>query len=203
MVHPDTTLKFVNPIIGSGVFATEFIPKGTLTYVKDSLEIDLNPSQYAKHAKPLRDVIDKYSYIDEQGHYIISWDNAKYINHNCEPNTISTGYGFEMAIKDIYPDDQITDEYGIFNLESGFKCECGSPYCRSTVKPEDLDQLYPIWDDKIIPALLQFNKVSQPLAPFLTKDVVQQINQFLSNPAKYRSVHCLRFSKEKVLVKHS
>jgi hypothetical protein len=201
MVHPDTTLKFVNPVMGSGVFATEFIPKGTLTYVKDSLEIDISPSHYSRHPKPMQGVIDKYSYIDEQGHYIISWDNAKYINHNCEPNTISTGYGFEMAIKDIYPDDQITDEYGIFNLETSFKCECGAPHCRGTIKPEDLDLLYAEWDEKIIPALSQFHRVRQPLAPFLTKEVSQQLDQFLSDPRQYRGIHSLRYLKEKVMAR--
>lgn len=198
MVHPDTTLKFVNPIIGSGVFATEFIPKGTLTYVKDSLEIDLSPAQYVKHAKAMRDVIDKYSYIDENGHYLISWDNAKYINHNCDPNTISTGYGFEIAIKDIYPGDELTDEYGIFNLEHGFKCECGSPACRKSVKPEDLDTYYSDWDEKIVPALDQFDKVQQPLAAFLPEDLINQLKEFLADSRQYKTVHSLRYSKEKV-----
>lgn len=201
MVHPDTTLKFVNPIIGSGVFATEFIPKGTLTYVKDSLEIDLTPSQYAQHSKPMRDAVDKYSYIDEQGHYIVSWDHAKYINHNCDPNTISTGYGFEIAIKDIYPGDEITDEYGIFNLESTFKCECGSPLCRGVVKPEDLDTIFGSWDEKIIPALVQFDKVTQPLVQFLSKEVLSSVNDFLKNKQKYRSVNRLRYAKEKALAR--
>lgn len=201
MVHPDTTLKFVNPIIGSGVFATEFIPKGTLTYVKDSLEIDLDPSQYAKHGKPMRDVVDKYSYIDEHGHYIVSWDHAKYINHNCDPNTISTGYGFEIAIKDIYPGDEITDEYGIFNLESSFKCECGSPLCRKTVKPQDLDTIFNSWDEKIHPALEQFDKVAQPLTQFLSKETLAIVNDFLRDKKKYRSVNCLRYAKEKVLAR--
>jgi len=201
MVHPDTALKFVNPIIGSGVFATEFIPKGTLTYVKDSLEIDLSPSQYAKHGNAMRDVIDKYSYIDDQGHYIVSWDHAKYINHNCDPNTISTGYGFEIAIKDIYPGDEITDEYGIFNLESTFKCECGSPQCRENVKPEDLDTIFSSWDEKIIPALSQYDKVTQPLGQFLSKETLLLIADFLHDKQQYRSVHRLRYAKERVLAR--
>ena len=201
MLHPDTALKFVNPTIGSGIFANEFIPKGTLTYVKDSLEIDISHSQYLTHGKPVRDVIDKYSYIDENGHYIVSWDNAKYINHSCDSNTISTGYGFEIAIKDIYPGDEITDEYGIFNLESSFQCECGSFLCRKIVRPEDLDNLFPDWDQKIIPALKQFDRVQQPLAQFLSPEIISQLKAFLSNPKKYKSVHALRYAKEKVLVK--
>lgn len=201
MVHPDTTLKFVNPIIGSGVFATEYIPKGTLTYVKDSLEIEITPEKYQRHPKAMQSVIDKYSYIDDLGNYIISWDNAKYINHSCDPNTISTGYGFEIAIKDIYPGDEITDEYGMFNLEQGFQCECGSLNCRKKVLPEDLDVIYPKWDEKIRPALINFDKVPQPLAAFLDKASLEEVLLFLKETDQYRSVHQLRFSKEKVLVK--
>ena len=38
MIHPKTTLRFINEEVGYGLYATEFIPKGTITYVKDSLE---------------------------------------------------------------------------------------------------------------------------------------------------------------------
>lgn len=31
VIHPDTELRFVNPDIGYGVFATRFIPKGSIT----------------------------------------------------------------------------------------------------------------------------------------------------------------------------
>jgi uncharacterized protein len=201
MLHPDTTLKFVNHIIGSGVFATEFIPKGTLTYVKDSLEIEISPEQISQHPKAMQGVIDKYSYIDENGRYIISWDNAKYINHCCEPNSISTGYGFEIAIKDIYPDDEITDDYGLFNLEQGFQCECGSPKCRKRILPEDLDNLSSQWDELVLPALQQFEKVTQPLAQFLDEQTADELKAYLKGKSAYKSVQNLRLAKEKLFVK--
>ena len=31
MIHPDSELRFINPIIGYGLFATSVIPRGTLT----------------------------------------------------------------------------------------------------------------------------------------------------------------------------
>jgi hypothetical protein len=39
MIHPHTCIRYVNPQIGYGVFATAFIPKGTIVYVKDDLEL--------------------------------------------------------------------------------------------------------------------------------------------------------------------
>ncbi len=200
MLHPDTTLKFVNHIIGSGIFANEFIPKGTLTYVKDSLEIELSPAQFSQQDKSIQAVVDKYSYIDENGHYIVSWDNAKYINHCCEPNTISTGYGFEIAIKDIYPGDEITDDYGIFNLEQGFTCECGAPNCRKRIMPEDLDNLHETWDEIIKPALDEIENVQQPLLQFLDKSVLNNVKEYINDPKHFKSVQNLRFNREKAYV---
>jgi len=194
MVHPDTTLKFVNPTIGSGVFATKFIPKGTLTYVKDSLEIDISPDQYKIHSAEMRKIIDKYSFIDEAGHYIVSWDNAKYINHSCEPNSISTGYGFEIAIKDIHPGDEITDDYGLFNLEQSFECGCGSSNCRKKIHPDDLENFHSFWDEKILNALAAFKKVEQPILPFLDDKTKSDLNKFLKDSSPYISCLNLRHS---------
>ena len=81
MIHPNTEIRLVNDHIGCGVFATQPIPMGTLVYVKDKLEIELDPRQYKKLDEAHRQIADKYSYIDERGIRIISWDNAKYVNH--------------------------------------------------------------------------------------------------------------------------
>ncbi len=39
MIHSKTELKFINDLVGYGVFATETIPEGTIVYVKDSLKL--------------------------------------------------------------------------------------------------------------------------------------------------------------------
>ena len=135
MIHPNTELKLINEHIGYGVFATADIPEGTIVYVKDSLELIVSPTDYLMHSEAMKDVIEKYSYIDEKGNRIISWDFAKYVNHCCNCNTISTGYGFEMAIRDIQKGEQITDEYGIFNLEKEMVLVCGQENCRKKTPP--------------------------------------------------------------------
>jgi uncharacterized protein len=200
MLHPHSALKFVNEVIGSGIFATKFIPKGTITYIKDSLEIELDQHQYHAQPKAMQEVIDKYSYIDEHGHYIVSWDHAKYINHNCDPNTISTGYGFEIAIKDIQPGDEITDEYGLFNLDKAFVCQCGSYKCRAEIHPEDIEQYGSIWDEQIRPALLQFDKVPQPLATHMAEETSNLLNLFLKKTQHYKSVKALKFDSRTVTI---
>lgn len=139
MIHPKTELRFINDHVGYGVFAIDDIPEGTIVYVKDSLELVVTPTDYLLHSEEMKGVIEKYSYIDQHGNRIISWDFAKYVNHCCNCNTISTGYGFEMAIRDIKNGEQITDEYGIFNLTYPMEVSCGFENCRKVIKPDDLD----------------------------------------------------------------
>jgi uncharacterized protein len=175
MIHPDTRLVYINDVIGYGVFATAFIPKGTITYVKDALEIEVTPAEFSRHTPELQEVIEKYSYIDERGNRIISWDFGKYVNHCCHCNTMSTGYGFEIAIRDIQPEEEVTDEYGIFNLESPMSHRCNYSDCRGAVCKQDLERMLIEWDDTIKPALVLFNEVEQPLLSFLQKEVREAV----------------------------
>lgn len=149
MIHPNTTIKMISETVGYGVFATADIPEGTIVYVKDSLEQVVTPKTYLEQSKEMKDVIDKYSYMDQNGDRIISWDFAKYVNHCCNCNTISTGYGFEIAIREIKAGEQITDEYGIFNLDEEMSLECGFLDCRKRIAPSDFDVYYSLWDEKI------------------------------------------------------
>lgn len=181
------------------MFATAFIPEGTIVYVKDSLEIEVSPEDFFKHPKSMQDQIEKYSYIDERGYRVISWDFAKYVNHCCNCNTISTGYGFEIAIRDILPNEQITDEYGIFNLENPIPLICHEKNCRMVVKPEDFDLYYPLWDDKIKNSLNKFLYIDQPLISFVEQGVQNQLMEYFEDPLKYRSVYSLK-KKELVSV---
>lgn len=193
MIHPDTTLRFINDTVGYGVFATEDIPEGTLVYVKDFLETELSPEQVAAAIPKMQEIIEKYSYIDERGYRIISWDLGKYVNHCCNCNTISTGYGFEIAIRPIRAGEQITDEYGLFNMDREFPLSCSGSNCRGMLKPDDIDSLYPVWDSKIKNSLAKFNEVSQPLLPFTDNETLQELNLYFQNPATYKSVKSLKY----------
>jgi hypothetical protein len=200
MIHPSTELRFIGPEVGYGVFATEFIPKGTITYVEDELEVRIPEAQFLSFQPPIQAILDKYSYIDADGVRIMSWDFAKYVNHNCSFNTITTGYGFEVAIRDIQPGDEITDEYGIFNLEYPMDCYCGSPECRHQVKPKDFDDLYQDWDKKILGAMPLLKQVAQPLWSLIDPSLVQHLEDYLNNVEGYRSVYTMRRRNMKAVV---
>lgn len=193
MIHPKTKLVHINEKVGYGLFATDFIAEGTITYIKDSLELEITRTKYVLSNKEMQEAIDKFSYRDEKGNYIVSWDMGKYVNHSCGANTMSTGYGFEIALRDIFEGEQITDEYGIFNLEDEMMCECGDSNCRKIIQPEDFDALFPKWDDKIKQSLSKLKTVSQPLACFMDIKTQKQLNEYFNNPLNYRSVYNLRF----------
>lgn len=193
MIHPKTTLRFINEEVGYGLFATEFLPKGTITYVKDSLEIEISPKEFERHSKELQEVIERFSYIDQHGMRVISWDFGKYVNHCCQCNSISTGYGFEIAIRDIQPGEQITDEYGIFNLTEPMELQCDKPGCRKIIRPEDFDNYYAAWDEKITAALPYLFEVEQALWPFLQETTMDELRQYHEEPQRYQSVYNLRY----------
>ncbi len=195
MIHPHTELKLIGEPVGYGVFASHDIPKGTIVYVKDSLELVITPTDYLMHSDEMKDVVEKYSYIDEKGNRIISWDFAKYVNHCCNCNTISTGYGFEIAIRDIKAGEQITDEYGIFNLETPMELVCGEHGCRKIIKPSDFDTYYKDWDKKIQSCISELFQVDQPLMAFIPSDTREELDQYFTNPSCYKSVYALKYQK--------
>lgn len=192
MIHPSTELRFIGPEVGYGVFATAFIPKGTITYAEDEFEVRIPEDRFLAMDPSIRAILDKYSYIDADGVRIMSWDFAKYVNHNCNFNTITTGYGFEIAIRDIHPGEEITDEYGIFNLEYPMPCSCGSPQCRRVVSMSDFDNLYPEWDKLVLDALPSVKAVDQPLWSLIDSGLVAELEEFLANRTAYRSVYSIR-----------
>ena len=193
MIHPHTELRLVSPEIGYGVFATAPIPAGTAVYVLDGLEIQVPPGDPRLDDPVLAPVIERYSYIDERGVRILSWDIAKYVNHACHPNTISTGYGFEIALRDIAPGEEITDDYGLFNLPAPMPLGCGEPDCRLWVRADDPERWADVWDAQVREALTRFEAVEQPLAAALPEKISRALTRYLRTGEGYRSVRRLQY----------
>ena len=121
MLHPYTELRFVSDEIGYGIFATEFIPKGTITWVKDELDRVFTPQELEKLNPATLEHLLKYTYRNSKGEYLFCWDLTRYVNHSFEPNSMLTSMGFEIAIKDIPRGTEITNDYGTLNIIEPFK----------------------------------------------------------------------------------
>jgi hypothetical protein len=169
--------------------ATDFIPAGTLVYVQDELDIIIVPDSPLLQ-RPLQSaVIEKYSVLEPpDGRRVLAWDAAKYVNHCCHANIISTGYGFEIALRDIQEGEEITDEYGLFNLDWNLTLICQQPHCRGQLSPADGKTYWTQWDEQIQTVLPLVLTLPQPLWPLLDAQTEAELRHYLSSGEGYRSV---------------
>jgi hypothetical protein len=163
VLHPDTELRFVNATVGYGVFALRPIPKGTVTWARDRFDRVFTPSEVASMSGIHARLLHKYGYQDGQGDTILCWDHGRYVNHSCEATCLSPGFDFEIAVRDIPRDGEVTDDYGTLSPVETFACACGAPTCRGTVRPDDYERLTGAWDRAVAEAFARIRDVEQPL----------------------------------------
>ena len=121
MIHPKTELKFISNEIGYGVVATEFIPAGSITWVLDKLDREFSSLEFQSMEDIYQNILDTYSFRNNQGNLVLCWDNGRYVNHSFNSNCLTTAYDFEIAIRDIHPGEQLTDDYGYLNIPTPFR----------------------------------------------------------------------------------
>ena len=197
MILPSLRIQWISDEKGYGLFATQTIPKGTVTFVQDGLDIVVAPDQVV--SPQLAPFVERYSYDGPDGSRVISWDFGKYMNHCCFANTLTTGYGFEIAIRDIAPGEEVTDDYRIFTREHQLLMSCDLQNCPVTLEVGNTRQLIQKWDKEILIALAEFKGVQQDLLNFIPEKTIRDLNDYLSGKADYRSVQTQMPSKsEKV-----
>jgi hypothetical protein len=167
MMHPSTELRFVDQRIGYGVFATQPIPRGTITWVRDDLDRGFTREAIDAMEAPYREILEKYTFVDAQGAYVLCWDIARFVNHSCDPTCLAPGYDFELAVRDVAKGEELTDDYGSLNIQSLLECRCGSARCRRDVRQGDLLRHADEWDALVAGAFRGIGSVAQPLWPFV------------------------------------
>ena len=193
MIHPHTELKFISPEVGHGVVATQFIPKGTITWVLDDLDRTFSPAQVKKMQPLQQDIIDTYCYRNNKGFYVLCWDAGRYVNHSFNSNCLSTAYDFEIAIRDIEAGEQLTDDYGYLNIETPFRgFDEGTK--RKVVYPDDLMKFHEEWDKKISSVFPKINSLSQPLKPLITGDILKTIDNVIAGNQELASIKALYYN---------
>lgn len=167
MFHPDVELRLLDFRIGLGLVATRPIPRGTVTWVMCELEQVFAPQALARIGDPYRTYLEKYAYASDAGDHILCCDVGRYLNHSCEPNTLTLpGTELEVAVRDIAAGEELTDDYGTLNLSEPMVCYCGSPSCRGVVRPGDGRRLANLWAPQVRVALAEAARVPQPLLPY-------------------------------------
>jgi hypothetical protein len=187
MIHPHTELKHISNEVGYGVVATRFIPAGTITWVLDKLGREFTPLEFQQMDPLYQNILDTYSFRNNNGHMVLCWDNARYVNHSFNSNCLTTAYDFEIAIRDIQEGEQLTDDYGYLNISSPFRgIDEGTR--RKVVYPDDLVKYYKVWDKKIQKVFGRIKQVDQPLESLIPSSTWSEINCILKGEVEMKSI---------------
>jgi len=134
-----------SPLHGQGVFAARRIAAGTrvIEYLGERVTHAEADRRYAH--KGARDnhtflfIVNTRTVIDAG----VDGNEARFINHSCEPNcesVIEKGRVFIDAIRSIEPGEELTYDYQIqrepddpADIDSIFACRCGFEGCRGSM----------------------------------------------------------------------
>ena len=130
-------IRKLDGVLGSGVFATKFIPKETyLTYIDGEVIYGEKESDVAKTHKTAGDHVMQF-----QKHFFRNAFNmlAVTINHSCEPNCYVKNLFCMYSMRDIEKGEQLTQSYSLICNSDwkvpGGKCYCGSKNCLESILP--------------------------------------------------------------------
>jgi hypothetical protein len=132
-------------IQGRGAFATRFIRKGAriIEYTGERISQEEADERYDDAAMGRHHTflfnIDEDTVIDAAR----EGNDARFINHSCEPNCQAFQEGdriFIYAKRDIPPGEELSYDYGYERTEDMgpeeeklYVCRCGTPSCRGTI----------------------------------------------------------------------
>lgn len=180
MLHPHTEVRRIDNEIGFGVFASAMIPKGSVTWCKDELEITVNQARLDQMTKFYQDLVVHFCFRDPQGNYVLCWDFARYMNHSCDSNITCIGTICDIAKRDIQAGEQLTCDYSLHNLPDDFTCSCGTPTCRSVIRAADLPKLAPAIDAKVKEVITCMNHVPQLVYEMMLPADLQRVEAIVA-----------------------
>jgi len=198
MIHPHTRLQFINEEKGFGVVATQFIPKGTITWIMDELDRTFSPEKIESLDPLYQETMDKYCYRDNAGNFVFCWDISRFVNHSFNSNCLSTAYNFELAIRDIHPGEELTDDYGYLNASEPYAFPKEEGSTRTHVLPDDLLNYHKEWDEKLIEAFKSYNTVEQPLAVLIENQFKEKVRKVANGEEKMDSILNCYFKGEAI-----
>ena len=102
---------------GIGLFAGEFIPKGTVVFEEDDFTLIIPDDEFEKMSTEQKQFIEHYAY-KQFGTYKLSVDNDRFMNHSNNPNVDdSIHVDKTIASRDIQPGEEITCDYRVIKMK--------------------------------------------------------------------------------------
>jgi SET domain-containing protein len=106
-------------IHGFGVFAAARITRGTTIWEFDpAADWALTEAEMADFPPRLREQMGAWTYLSEEGLYILCSDAAKFMNHSFQPNCDDRGPKYTVAARDIEVGEELTCDYRAFDMKS-------------------------------------------------------------------------------------
>ena len=112
-------------IHGIGIFADEFIPKGTTIWeFTPGFDVYVTAEEIQTLPAPAQAQMLKYCHREvDNGQYVLCADDARFFNHADEPNTVDLPgpEGPTIAVRDITIGEELTGDYWAFDADAAFK----------------------------------------------------------------------------------
>ncbi|KQC33524.1 lysine methyltransferase [Nonlabens sp. YIK11] len=196
MIHPHTEVRFISEEIGYGVVAKQLIPAGTITWVLDQLDREFTPAQYEQMDFVYKEILDTYTFRNNKGNMILCWDIGRFVNHSFNSNCLTTAYDFEIAIRDIQPGEQLTDDYGYLNISEPFEA-MNEGTDRKMVYPDDLTRYHEVWDEQIKTVFHKIPELDQPMKFLLPESLWTKVEHIAAGREQMASILTNYFDPEK------
>jgi|APLak6261662433_1056034.scaffolds.fasta_scaffold51223_1 SET domain-containing protein len=126
MMQVRSSVKY-SPIHGLGCFADEDIKKGQVVWEFDSrLDQVIDAKDLDKFPAPVVEFLRMYCYGQQDGAkrtMILCGDHARHMNHSDAPNLLEADgpNGVNIAGRDIKKGEELTCDYGLFDLDADYK----------------------------------------------------------------------------------
>lgn len=111
-------------IHGIGLFADQFIPKGTPVWkFQPGFDLKFSEEQLQKLSDPAKEQCLKYCYRNKKtGMYILCFDDTRFQNHSDQPTCIDQSVpeddeGIDVAARDINVGEELTMDYSKYDSD--------------------------------------------------------------------------------------
>lgn len=118
---------------------------------------------------------------------MLRWDNGRFVNHSFNANCLSTAYDFEIAIRNIQPGEQLTDDYGYLNITEPFR-GVEEHTERKIVSPDDLKNYHKEWDEKLLKVFDKIPQVKQDLRILITDETWETVKSIAQDEMEMKSI---------------
>lgn len=116
MLLVQTKLR-ISKLHGIGLFAAQFIPKGTTTWkYVPGLDKTYTEKDIERMTPPAREQFLKYSYYDKRlRKFVLCFDDQRFINHDSATPNIQSTPRMDIAARDIQDGEELTCNYNHYD----------------------------------------------------------------------------------------